>query len=383
MTLQAKIGVVALFWLAVGLIQTFNWGFGVEKAAVLLLLLLVTPFIMAQSRTTRTPLTPRLQRAISIAAGALLILEIIYLGARIIHPHLIDVAMTTLAAGDALLHGANPYDLPIDTGPESAGFTGYKYLPVMILAYLPLGAPLGQRGILLTNLFLLLGCLWLMRRLARSNLAPLLFLMLPLMAQQIFAKGATDLITVLPLLAAFALSERSSFLSGVCVGLSIAAKPLPGGMFLPCLIPPERRWHYASGVAVGLTPLLPFLWLSPQNLFDNIVSFNLSRSADGTSWLFNAPPQAAAAAHLAMVGVFLYACVYIWRQAPPLAVRCGIGTMLTIVAILCGPGAHHNYQLWWLPFYGVLLSLTLAPVEACQGAPLRYMSATGMDARGS
>lgn len=383
MTMTVKVGVVVCFWLAVGLIQTFNWGHGIAKAAVMLLLLAAAPFAIAAARKVPTALPPGLRHAITIAAPALLMIEVIYLAMRIIHPHLIDVATTTLAAGDALLRGANPYGLPIDMGPESAGFTGYKYLPVMIFAYLPLGAPLGQRGVLLTNLILLLACLWLMRRLARTALAPLLFLMLPIMPEQIFAKGATDLVTVVPLLAAFVVAERSSFLSGLCVGLSIAAKPIPGGMFLPCLFPAAKRWHYAAGVAVGLVPIAPFLWLSPQSLIENTVLFNLARIPDGTSWLFDTPPQAAEAAHLAMIGIFLYACAYMWRHAPSLVTRCGLGAMLTIAAILCGPGAHHNYQLWWLPFYGVLLSRALVPEEACQDSDLRYTSAAELDARGS
>ena len=383
MSLAAKIGIAVAFWLAIGLIQTFNWGLGVEKAAVMLLLLIATPFILSASRANPTPLAPPWERALGVATIVLLVIETAYLAGRILHPHLIDVATTTLAAIDALLHGANPYALPIDTGPEAAGFTGYKYLPVMALTYLPLGALLGQRGILLTNLVLLLASVWLMKRLARSNLAPLLFLMLPMLPQQIFAKGATDMATVAPLLAAFLFVERNSFLTGLCVGLSIAAKPVPGAMFLPCLLPPTERWRYALGVAVGLTPLLPFLLASPETFFGNIVSFNLTRSADGTSWLFNAPPEAAAAARLVLVGIFLYAGVFVWRQAPTLAMRCGIGAMLTIAAILAGPGAHHNYQLWWLPFYAVMLSLALAPDEACQEEPLRYTSAAGMDARGS
>ena len=27
--------------------------------------------------------------------------------------------------------------------------------------------------------------------------------------------------------------------------------------------------------------------------------------------------------------------------------------------VLAGPGAHHNYQLWWLPFYALALGAAL------------------------
>jgi hypothetical protein len=383
MAIAAKLGAIAAFWLAIGLVQTFNWGHGVAKAVVMALLLIATPFIMAGTRAGSAPLPPRLHRMIAIALGVLLVGNIVFLGLRIAHPRLIDIATTTLAAGEALLHGANPYTLPIDAGPEAAGFTGYKYLPVMIAAYLPLGAILGARGILLTNLVILLACLWLMRRLAGTALAPLLLLMLPMVSAQLFAKGATDLVAVLPLLAAAAVAERSGFLAGLGVGLSIAAKLVPGALFLPCLLPALGRWRYIAGVAVGLTPLLPFLVLSPHALIANTLLFNLQRVPDATSWMLDAPAAAIGAAHLAMAAVYLAAFVYVWRQAPPLVARFGIAAMLTLAAILSGPAAHHNYQLWWLPFYCVLLSAALAPSETCQETGFRYTSALGIDTRGS
>ncbi len=378
-----KLGAVAAFWLAVGSVQIFNWGHGIPKALVMLLFLLAAPFVVAAARNAPTALAPGLRRAVLIATVALLAIEIVYLGARMAHPHLIDVPVTTLAAAAAVLHGQNPYVVPLDTGPETMGFSGYKYLPVMIFAYLPLGTILGQRGVLLTNLVLFIGCLWLMKRLARSNLAPLLFLALPLVVQQIFAKGTTDLVAVTPLLAAFAVAERSEFLSGLCVGLSIAAKPVPGLLFLPCLIPPTRRRHYAAGVAAGLTPILPFLFASPTSLFANTVWFNLTRVPDATSWLENAPDMMVDGVHILLIVAIVAASAYVWQQAPPLATRCGLGAMLTIATILGGPGAHHNYQLWWLPFYAVILSLAVAGSEACQETAGRYTSAAKLGARGS
>lgn len=378
----AKLGAIALFWLAVGLVQTFNWGGGFPKAFVLLLLLLALPWTIARAQAQPAPLSPPWQRGLAIALGLGVVLDALYLALRLAHPHLIDIATTTLAAGNALLHGGNPYALPIDTGPEAAGFDGYKYLPVMIAAYLPLGALLGERGVLLTNAIVLALCLWLMRRLARSTLAPVLFLMLPLVSEQLFAKGATDLITVLPLLASFAVAERSSFLAGLGVGLSIAAKPVPGGLFLPCLLPARRRARYAAGIVVGLLPLLPFLVISPHRFLANTLLFALRRPADSTSWMGSAPPSVALVAHGAMIAAFVIAFVYCWRRAPSLAMRSGLGAMLTIAAILAGPGAHHNYQLWWLPFAALTLSLALARGEACQESGLRYTSAVGLDARG-
>ncbi|HEY3917118.1 MAG TPA: glycosyltransferase family 87 protein [Stellaceae bacterium] len=378
MSATAKIGAVLLFWLAVGLIQTFNWGSDIPKALVMLLLLLAAPLLLTLARKATPQHRPTLARMVKIALGLALALDLAYFGARIVAPHVIDIALTTLAAGQTLLHGANPYAVPIDTGPESAGFTGYKYMPVMITTYLPLGATLGQRGVLITNLVLLLACLWLMKRIACARLAPLLLAMLPLVAEQIFAKGATDLAAVLPLLGALALVERNSFWGGVCTGLSIATKLLPGVALLPALIPAERRGLYAAGVATGLLPILPFLVAGPQAFIGNIVLFNLARSADDTSWLHGMPAGVAGEVHVAFAAAALAVAVAVWRRPPPLAGRAALAAMLGIGAILAGPGAHHNYQLWWLPFYAILLSLALAP-----GRRVGYISGADIDAKGA
>jgi hypothetical protein len=371
-----KIGAIVLFWLAVGLIQTFNWGNGVPKAIVMVLVLAAVPLVLRAARNA-TPLAPAFARAVALAFWLALALDLVYFGARMIAPHVIDIATTTLAAGQALLHGANPYAVPIDTGPESAGFTGYKYLPVMIAAYLPLGAPLGERGVLLTNLIVLLGTVVLMKRIAGTRLASLLLLMLPLVAEQIFAKGATDLLAVLPLLGALALIERGSFWCGLLVGLSIASKLLPGIAVLPALIPPQCRGRYVAGMVVGLAPIVPFIAWDPASFIANIVLFNLSRSADDTSWLHAMPLEVATATHLAFAAAIFGLAVAIWRRPPPLATRCALAAMLGLGAILAGPGAHHNYQLWWLPFAALLLAMALAPAGR-----FGYTSAANIAAKG-
>ena len=356
----SKLGTLAAFWIAVGLIQTFNWGGGIPKAIIMLAVLTAAPLILAAARRA-TPPTAAFARGAEIAFGIALALSLVYFGARVIAPHIIDIGAATLAAGQALLHGRNPYALPLDTGPESFGFTGYKYLPMMIVDYLPLGTPFGERGVLITNLLVLLACLWLMRRIAGTILAPLALLMLPLVAEQVFAKGATDLAAVLPLLGALALIERSSFWCGVCVGLAIATKLLPGIAVLPALIPATRRDLFVAGIVVGLAPILPFVMAGPQDFAGNIVLFNLSRLPDSTSWLQAMPAAVATTAHLVFAAALLAAAIHVWRSVPSVITRAALAAMLGIAAILAGPGAHHNYQLWWLPFYALALALALAP----------------------
>jgi hypothetical protein len=393
MKLAAKLAVAAAFWGAVFLVQKFNWDLGGWKALALLALLLGLPFLIQFIRR-RAPAQLAVSYGLAALVAILLAGQLAYFGARVIHPRLTDMATTTLAAGAALLHGENPYLLPIDTEaaavPGGPAFQGYKYLPVMAAVYVPLGTGMGESGVLITNLLLHLATLFVIARLARASnanglVALALYLALPLVPQQILAKGDTDPAAILPLLAAFLCLDRRPGIAGFLVGLSIATKLLPGAAFVVCLVPATvpARWRYAVGLAVGVLPILPFALLSPDALYDNILLFNSVRPPDSTSWLALAP-SLAAPARAAFLALFLGVTALVWRRRPSLAVRCGLGAILAIGAILSGPAAHHNYQLWWLPFYCVVLAaaFTRTAPETCQAAGLRYTSAAQVDARG-
>lgn len=363
---MTRILIAAAFWLAVGLVQIFNWDeAGPWKALVLLALLATVPIMLRVLRHPRVDAPPR--RALIALVIALAAVELIYGVARLVHPRLIDMATTTLAAGHAMLSGQNPYVLPID--PELGGaFGGYKYLPVMPAIYLPLGLALGARGILVTNMLLQTATVASMLHLGRriesrtaSAVAVAVYLSLPLVMQQLFAKGATDLAAVVPLLVAFIAFERSDFLSGLCVGLSVAAKLFPGTAFVPCLLPRggAARLRYGAGIVVGLLPILPYAVAAPRAFYDNIILFNAIRPPDSTSWLAFAPEGAAVAARSIFAALALAVTVHVWRRPPDVAERCALAAALTLAAILAAPTAHHNYQLWWLPFYALALGTAL------------------------
>lgn len=363
----SRLLVAAAFWIAVGLVQTFNWDEGGPwKALTLLALLAAIPLLLRALRKPATDTEP--SRVLTALLVVLTIAVAIYGAVRLVHPRLIDMATTTLAAGHAMLAGQNPYALPID--PELGGaFGGYKYLPLMPAVYLPLDLVLGARGVLVTNALLQVASVALLLSLGRRSgarragaIAVALYLSLPLVAEQLFAKGATDLAAVVPLLLAFVAFERSDFLSGLCVGLSIAAKLFPGAIFVPCLVPvgAAARMRYGLGVAVGLTPILPYALTAPGAFYDNIVLFNAVRPPDYTSWLAFAPDGAAVAARSIFAALTLAVAVHVWRRAPNLPARAALAAALTLAAILAAPTAHHNYQLWWLPFYALALGVALA-----------------------
>jgi hypothetical protein len=80
--------------------------------------------------------------------------------------------------------------------------------------------------------------------------------------------------------------------------------------------------------------------------------------------------------HLLFATAMLAAAIYVWRNSPPVITRATLAAMLGIAAILVGPGAHHNYQLWWLPFYALALAMALAPAGR-----VGYISAADFAAR--
>ncbi|HZL58473.1 MAG TPA: hypothetical protein VFC38_02115 [Stellaceae bacterium] len=363
MTTGLKIALAAGFWLSVALLQALNWQ-GQWKALILLVLLGGAAALFAARRGDAQRIPPRWLAALALV---LLVAQLAYLGTRLGHPRLIDMATTTLAAGDTIAAGGNPYTQPIDgeAGGLGAvpGFRGYKYLPVMAAVYWPLGHAFGERGVPVTNLVLEFAVVALLWRLGGTTgaLAAALYLSLPIVAQQLFAKGSTDLAAVVPLLLGLLLVNRNGFAAGLCVGLSIAAKLFPGALFLPVLLPEggAARRRYALGVAIGLLPILPFAVAAPRALLDNIVLFNAIRPPDSTSWLFFAPPLAATAARAALAGLFLAAAILAWRRPLELPARAALGALLIIAALLAGPAAHHNYMLWWLPFFALALAAFL------------------------
>lgn len=368
-------------WVGILLVELLDWGKGAPKAVVLLLLLAAVCGLTALARSRSSVEPGPWNRALVIACGVLITVQIGVLIKQIAHPHVIDIATTTLAAGRTLLSGENPYAVPIDrealatTGDPA--LQGYKYLPMMAITYLPLGIWLGPRGVLLTNLALQLATLCLIYRLgARIGdrnaglVAVLFYLSLPIVLRQVFAKGVTDLAAVVPLLAALLTWERRPVLSGFCAGLSISAKLVPGLLLAPCALPPSgRRWPYLAGVVAGLIPALWFIAISPAAIYANIVLFNAARMPDSTSWLAVAPAAAQSGARVVFVASFGAACLFMWRRTPSLASRCGILAGITLLAILSGPGAHHNYHLWWLPLVSVLVGVVVMQ-EADTARPL-------------
>jgi hypothetical protein len=335
-------------------------------AGVVVMIAVLRPLVRAAG-CPRDPPPRWTARALGWAIAALGTAQLAFAIVRTVKPKVLDIASTTVAALDAVVHGQNPYALPLDPvagGIAGAQFLGYKYLPVMMLAYAPLALPFGARGTVLTNILLqaaTAGVLALLaaRRSGRIGglLAAVLYLSLPFLAHQLFTRGVNDLVAVLPLLGALLLLERAPGWAGFLAGLSIAAKLMPGLAVLPCLVPWQgTRGRFLLGTAAGLLPILPFFAAAPAAFIDNILLFNTLRPIDDTSWLWGLPEAAviAARAGASMALGALYA--WIWRYPPAADGRCAAAVLAVLIVFFAGPDMHHNYYLWFIPFFALLVA---------------------------
>ncbi len=238
----------ALFWGIVRLVDYFDWDQGTKRAIMLGLVFLATPILVRLARRPTDWVPGALSIVLALACIALFSWHLLYFAQRFPEPHVIDIATTTLAAGDALRAGQNPYSLPVDPpawapdGPFS--FNGYKYLPMMAVTFLPLGAVWRESGLLATNLLLDLAVVILLFLLGSrigtqvvGLFAAFLYLTLPVIPFEIFEQGVTDLAAVVPFLLALLCLEKRPWLAGLLVGLSLSMKLFPGSLFVLCCLP--------------------------------------------------------------------------------------------------------------------------------------------------
>lgn len=329
-----------------------------------------------KSRWSRDAMLPKLNRRTWLVTLALLLAaQSAYAGIQMKKARIIDVGTTTLDAGAVMAKGGNPYSVEIDAQApvliasthgalDPARFAGYKYLPVMAAAYMPLGLPFGARGLIATNLLLAALALLAIHRLAReaaseegARWAVLFFACLPLPMFQLYAKGVTDLVPVIPAILALSLIDRRPGAAGVLMGLSTAAKLMPALLLIPLLLPAgaSARWRYLLGGLVGLIPILPYAFGAPQGFADNILFFNLVRPVDETSWLYGQPDWLRHVMQIGFAVSWLAAGVHVLlRPVGPLA-RCAAACLAIQGMLLAGQAMHQNYMLWWLPFFAVLV----------------------------
>ncbi len=294
-----------------------------------------------------------------------------------------DIGWTTARAVEARAAGRSPYaslvdpqrDLPRHE-PGFGWFMGYKYGPVVPAYYRPFLQRFGvSLGLYLGNALLLALATALVAVLAgqvggaRAALAAVAALLWPeLTRHELFRQGVNDLLpTVLGMAAIFVATQSgraASAFSGALLGLSLAAKPLPGALLL-LLLPGAvaAAAPFAAGVALGLLPYLPDLLATPRELLANLVLFNLERPGDSTGaasalpgWL-PGPLLGLAPGFVQLLGLGLAAAAAAAYHRSPRTRRDLVlaAALVTTVFLAGGKLIHRNYLLWWLPLAAAAL----------------------------
>jgi hypothetical protein len=370
--------------LAVNAIEDASWDAGAARARYSLALLLVTVALAAVAERIHRS-RPGAPGKLGLA-GALLVccacLPPIYsqqqlAALRFDSPHLNDIALTTMAAAKTIASGRNPYTSPVDPRAESReqrrNYDGFKYMPLMAVAYLPAAIADSQRTVIIINALLNVLTTVLVYFLARSlsgelagGLAVIFYLSIRMVPRQLYGPGVTDLAAVVPLLAAFLAGETLPLLSGLLVGLSVSTKVLPALALVPVFAPAVNPWkdpggrRFWLGFALGCLPSLFYLAWAPAGLLSNVVFFNLFRPVDSTSWLDGHPANWRTIATVALLCVLAAGASLRWILRPAASGRAVLVLVLVVSMTLLGPVNHGNYQLWWLPWFSAILGVSLA-----------------------
>ncbi|MFL5301903.1 MAG: hypothetical protein ACJ79R_16320 [Anaeromyxobacteraceae bacterium] len=299
-----------------------------------------------------------------------------------------DIGYTTARAVNVIASGRSAYASLVDPqrdvprrDPGFGWFMGYKYGPVVPRAYAPLLRALGMpRGLYATNALLLAAAAFLAALLAAraggpaAALAAAAAVLWPQFARfELFWQGVNDLLPTVLALGALAIAagrrtRGAGLAAGVLVGLSLAAKPLPGALLLLVLPFAVPRLPLAAGIAVGLVPYLPDVLATPRELVANLVLFNVARPGDSTGAGAALPAALAGLPTLAGIGGALWTAAAFRKSARSARDVIAAAALAATLFVAGGKIIHRNYLLWWLPLAAAALG-ALAYREDAPPAP--------------
>jgi hypothetical protein len=382
--------VLELLWVGLPLLAFFvymhrvafvNWGQGGQRTVWLVLGLLVA--LMVMSRKELSLSTNLIVVLLAIVLSGLVVIRVVEFVFAVRAPEsevaYSDMARTTIDSVALIRRGENPYTTEIDpwgaenipSGLQSGHFAGFKYGPLTPLLFGPKVLSFGRDGYLAANLVLALltagaAAWWAFIRNGNSAAlgAAALVLIPSFLGFELFSEGANDLAAVsLGILAFAGRSARLPVLSGVLLGLSFAAKPLPAAAFaIPMLFAGESKKRFAAASTLtSLIVYLPWLIASPVELMSNLFVFNLLRPPETTSLLVSVSPVVRGVARTLSVGA-IAAIPFVFRKrlvdGTPRRVA-AVAAVATILFFLGGTHIHRHYLLWLLPALAVATATTL------------------------
>jgi hypothetical protein len=275
---------------------------------------------------------------------------------------------------------------------------GYKYGPLLALMYLPFAHTLRERGLFGVNFaFWLAQCalLWLLAREAYPRLRAAtwrtwLIMLLPLaipsalflptlkvaalggsfelsapetntFVLELTQRCSNDIIPVVLVMGATLLAARGRSLgAGVLLGLSLAAKQLPGLLAL-FLIPGLRgvrpRLLLMAAFGTAAFCYLPFFAWAPREMLANLFLFSMLRPTNSSSIRAYLPAHLESLVSVAQILVMVLVVCQFYRRAPrdlPALLRALALASIGFVAL--NKVVHGNYLLWLQPWLALVLA---------------------------
>ncbi len=354
------------------LLRYFDWGYGRERAMVVLLLAIWVGTLTVQ-RSLRA-----ITSTWSTGVLALLFLICVYIHvAQAAHyvEHglgLIDVATLTQDANGYLLQGHNPYTLHIDRQWPRPQYQGYKYSPLMLFIFLP-ARFLGIHGVFFTNALLNLTLAFFLLLLCRRHVglglgfvAASLYLTSPLVLFESYSVGVNDMTGMVFVLGALLCIHRPVW-AGLLLGLSLSCKLMPGVLVGVALVRRRGFLRYIAGGLLGCLPIVVFLYLSPKAFLDNVLFFPISRIIDSTSWLYGKSATLIRWVKYAFVGVGVLSLGLALLLKLRTSTRVLLTFFLTTASLFNSAAVHRNYFVWWYPL--LLLALFLGAYKPLPPSP--------------
>jgi hypothetical protein len=242
---------------------------------------------------------------------------------------------------------------------------GFKYGPAMLAFYSPFLAAFGPAGFPIAHLLLFLCTVAVLGFWAQAERGPALwtawaiapFVLTRHVATNILDQGHLDLLPVLLSLVAFIAIGRSRYAIAACaIGVSIAAKLLPGLAFVPLLLG-GPWWSLALALAIPLVCLAPLAINDWTGLRHNM-GYPFTRDPDSTALMFSLTEPMVWLVRLAALGVIGWLLLRAQRRqwARVETLEWIAGGQLAILA--AGATLHNNYLVWLLPYFGALAIVT-------------------------
>ena len=259
---------------------------------------------------------------------------------------------------------------------------GYKYGPVLLVAYYPFVFVFDQAGIFVAHVMWLLVLVvvlwhcnihWLRGRWLLLGIPFAVLFIPPHLRHNVLFCSASDLIPITLAMIAMDLLQHRKFEWGAFVlGLSAVAKLLPAVLFAPLLLAAGSLRPMALFFGVVLSCFLPFVLWDATGVWNNIVLFNLVRPTDSTSLMHYLVPGLGLAVIFMAGGSLLGLLMFLNRHHWPPLGQWHYLVVVLILACLCGKIFHNNYLVWLLPVLG---TYALALIGGLAAPPSREPTA--------